>query len=126
MKWKEIRVPALETTLSTGRYQPLAREDWQEWAQKKADYSGAWLSYVGGPLAMSTGTLSTGNVQAYIDMERRDRRPPSLRYYRYPCAKTIDGRVFQYGPIKDLEYKRHREQRPPCLASYITTSTSTG
>jgi hypothetical protein len=86
----------------------------------KDDYSGAWLSWVGSPLAMSTGTLSTGNVQASIDMERTSERPPSLRYYRYHYVKIIDGRVFQSSPIKDLEYERHREQRPTWLASYVT------
>lgn len=126
MKWKKIRVPALETTLSTGQYQPLPREDWQDWAQKNAEMSAAWLSYVGGPVAMSTGTLSTGNVQVYIDIERRDRRSPALRYYRYPCAMIIDGQVFQCGPFKDVEYGHHHQQRPSCLPPYITRSTSTG
>ena len=126
MNWKEIPVPALETILSTGQAQPVAPEAWPLWARTTPGFSGAWLSYVGGPLATSTGTLSTGNVQAYVDIERKASKPPSLRYYRYLYVKMTDGRVFQAGPFKDLEYERHREERPPWLSSYIATSTWTG
>lgn len=126
MNWKEIRLPALDTILSTGQAQPLAPEAWPSWARATPGFSGAWSSYVGGPLATSTGTLSTGNVHAYLDVERKASQPHSLRYYRYLYVKIIDGRVFQAGPIKDLEYDRHREERPPWLASYVATSTSTG
>lgn len=126
MNWKEIPLPALETILSTGEAQPLAPEAWPAWARTTAGFSGAWLYPVGGPLATSTGTLSTGNVQAYIDVERKAPEPPLLRYYRYLYVKMTDGRVFQAGPIKDLEYDRHREQRPPWLGSYVTSSMSTG
>lgn len=126
MDWKEIPPRVLETMLSTGQAQPLAREAWPPWARTTPGFSGAWFSYVGGPLATSTGTLSTGNVQRYVDMERKASEPPALRYYRYFYVKMTDGRAFQAGPIKDLEYERHREQRPPWLASYISTSTSTG
>lgn len=126
MNWKEIKLPVLETILSTGRAQPLAPEAWPPWARATSAFSGAWFSYVGGPLATSTGTLSTGNVQAYLDVERKASQPPSLRYYRYLYVKMIDGRVFQAGPSKDLGFERHREERPPWLASYVATSTSTG
>lgn len=126
MEWKEVPLPAFETALSTGQKQHLPREYWPKWARMKDDYAGAWLSWVGGPLAMSTGTLSTGNVQASIDMERTSERPPFLRYYRYHYVKIIDGRVFQSSPIRDIEYGHHHEQRPRCLASYITPVTSTG
>lgn len=126
MDWKEIPLPALETILSTGHAQPLAPEAWPPWARTRPGFSGAWFYYVGGPLATSTGTLSTGGVQAYIDIERSASQSPQLRYYRYLYVKMTDGRVFQAGPIKDLEYERHREQRPRWLASYIAASTSTG
>jgi hypothetical protein len=126
IKWKEISVPALETILSTGQAQPLAPEAWPLWAHTTPEFSGAWFSYVGGPPATSTGTLSTGSVKAYVDIERTASQPPTLRYYRYLYVKMTDGRVFQSSPVKELEYNRHREQRPPWLASYITSSTSTG
>ena len=126
MEWKEVPLPAFDTTLSTGQKQPLPREYWPNWARMKDDYTRAWSSWVGGPLAMSTGTLSTGNVQVSIDMERRSQRSPLWRYYRYYFGKIIDGRVFQSSPIKDVEYGHHHEQRPTCLPSYILPSTSTG
>jgi len=126
MKWKKTCVPALETVLSTGQAQPLAPDAWPLWTRRKPDFSGAWYTYVGGPLATSTGTLSTGNVQAYIDIERKASQPPPLRYDRYLYAKVHDGRVFQAGPIKDVEYGHHREQRPSWLAPCIPPSTSTG
>jgi hypothetical protein len=59
-------------------------------------------------------------------VERTVPEAPALRYYRYLYIKMEDGRVFQAGPIKDLEYKRHRDQRPPWLDSYNARSTSTG
>jgi len=120
MEWKEVSLPAFETTLSTGQNQPLPREYWAKWAQMKYDYPDAWSTWVGGPLAMSTGTLSTGNVQVSIDMERMSEWPPFRRYYRYHYVKIIDGRVFQSSPIKDVEYGHHHERRPTCLPSYIT------
>ena len=123
MKWKEINLPALHTILSTGQAQPLSPEAWPGWARTTPGFSAAWLYPVGGPLATATGTLSTGNVQAYIDIERNAPVPPPLRYYRYLYVEMTDGRVFQAGPIKDLEYERRREERPPWLASYLTGST---
>jgi hypothetical protein len=126
MNWKEVTLPVLETVLSTGQAQPLPPEAWPQWARTTPGFSAAWSYYVGGPLATSTGVLSTGNVLAYIDIERKAAQPPQLRYYRFFYVKMTDGRVFQAGPIKDLEYERHREERPSWLASYVTSSTSTG
>ncbi len=124
LNWKEVSPETLATMLSTGEAQPLAREAWPRWAQTPA-FSGAWFTYVGSPLATSTGTLSTGNVQGYVDIERTATKLPSLRYYRHFYVKMVDGRVFHAGPIKDLEYERHREQRPGWFASYFTRTTST-
>jgi hypothetical protein len=122
--WKEIDLPSFTTILSTGQAQPLAPELLPSWAQSSTEFSGAWLYPVGGPLATSTGGLSTRNVQAYIDIERTASKPPALRYYRYLYVKMTDGRVFQAGPIKNLEYKRHRNERPPWLTSYPVGSSS--
>ena len=105
-------MPALQTLLSTGEAQPLPSETWPAWARTTPGFSGAWFSYVGGSPATSTGTLSTGNVHGYVDIERTAQEPPTLRYYRYLYVKMTDGRVFQAGPLKDLEYDRHREERP--------------
>jgi hypothetical protein len=126
MNWKEVPLPALQTLLSTGEAQPLPPETWPAWGRTTPGFSGAWFSHVGGLPATSTGTLSTGNIHGYVDMERTSSEPPTLRYYRYLYVKMTDGRVFQAGPFKDLEYERRREERPPWLASYISTSTSTG
>lgn len=123
MNWKEIGVPALKSILSTGQAQPLLRDAWPAWARAAPGFAGAWLYPVLAPLATSAGSLSTEQIHAYIDIERRAPEPPSLRYYRYLYVKMTDGRVFQAGPFKDLEYERHREERPPWLGSYLTEST---
>jgi len=126
MNWKEVPLPALETLLSTGEAQPLPPQTWPAWARTAPGFSGAWFSFVGGPSATSTGSLSTDKVHGYVDIERTASQPPALRYYRYLYVKMRDGRVFQAGPWKDLEYERQREHRPSWLASYVSTSTSTG
>ena len=68
--------------------------------------------------------LSSGDAWAHLDMERQDQRSPSHRYYRHVLSRTIDGRVFQLGPFKDLEYERHRDERPFWLGSQPSWSTS--
>jgi len=122
MNWKQVSLPALNGLLSTGEAQPLPREAWPTWAQPATGFSGAWFSYVGGPAATSTGNLSTENVLGYVDMERTARESPPLRYYRYLYVKMTDDRVFQAGPFKDLEYERHREERPSWLEQYHRTT----
>jgi hypothetical protein len=122
-EWKEIQLPALQNLLSTHEAQPLAREQWPEWTRATPDFVAAWYTPLDAPLATSSGTLSSGHAQASIDMERTDSKPPLLRYYRYVYCKMVDGRIFQAGPFKDLEYERHRNERPPWLASYRSTST---
>jgi hypothetical protein len=126
MNWKEIPLPALDAILSTGEAQPLDPKAWPSWARTTPGFSGAWFTYIGGALATSTGTLSTENLQAHVDLERKAQEPPPLRYYRYLYVRMTDGRIFQAGPFKHLEYDRHREERPSWLAPYVTTSTSTG
>jgi len=125
MNWKEVPLPALQTLLSTGQAQPLSPEAWPAWARTAPGFSGAWFFYVGGSAATSTGNLSTGNVHGYVDLERTAPEPPTLRYYRYLYVKMTDGRVFQAGPLKDLEYDRHREDWPSWLTSFVSTSAST-
>jgi len=51
-------------------------------------------------------------------MERMNSTPQQRRYYRFLYAKMDDGRVFQAGPFKELEYERHRDERPPWFSSY--------
>lgn len=126
MNWKQVPLPALQTLLSTGEAQPLPRATWPDWARATPGCSGAWFSHVGADPATSTDALSTGHVHGYVDMERTAAERPPLRYYRYLYVKMTDGRVFQAGPLKDLEYERHREVRPSWLASHVSTSTSTG
>lgn len=126
MNWKEVPLPALDAIMSTGEAQPLDPKAWPSWARATPGFSGAWFTYIGGALATSTGTLSTEHVQAHVDFERKAQEPLLLRYYRYLYVKMTDGRVFQAGPFKDLEYDRHRDERPSWLGPYVTTSTSTG
>ena len=118
LNWKVVTFSALEGALSTGEAQALPRDEWPTWARANPEFTGAWYSYIGGPTATSSGDLSTGHVQASVDMERTDSTRPTRRYYRYIYARMPDGRVFQAGPIKQLEYERHRDERPPWLDSY--------
>lgn len=126
MNWKEVLSSALDAILSTGEAQPLDPKAWPSWARTTPGFTGAWFTYIGDTLATSTGTLSTEHLHAHVDFERTAEEPPPLRYYRFVYVKMIDGRVFQAGPFKDLEYDRHREERPAWLAPYVSTSTSTG
>ena len=124
MNWKEIDAPALGCILSTGEAQPMPRDAWPAWARTAPEFSGAWLYPVLSPPAGSTGALSTEHLNAYIDLERQaDGGGAPLRYYRYFYARMADGRVFQAGPFKDLDYERHRDARPPWLDNYRSEST---
>jgi hypothetical protein len=124
MEWREISLPALGNLLSTGAAQPLARDQWPTWARVTPDFVGAWFTPLNAPLNASTGNLSTGAAQAYVDMERVEPGSTApLRYYRYVYCQMIDDRTFQLGPMKKLEYERHREERPAWLTSYKSTST---
>ena len=119
MEWREISLPALGNILSTGALQPLAPAQWPAWAQKTPDFAAAWFTPTGAPLSTSTGTLMTSGAQAYVDMERvAPGSTAPLRYYRYFFCQMADGRTFQLGPVKELEYERHRQARPPWLQAY--------
>lgn len=122
-KWKEIDLPALDTLRSTGQLQPLDREQWPEWARENPNFSGAWITPMAGTVATSTAQLSTSNVTASVDFERTSASGVPLRYYRDFYAKMEDGRVFQAGPFKNLEYERHRDERPLWLTAYTTGSS---
>ena len=123
IRWNLTEIPALENLVSTGAAQPLHRENWPKWARSDPRFTGAWISPVLGPLATSTGNLSTDNVHSVIDMERSATKNAPLRYYQHFYIKLTDGRVFHAGPFKNLEYERHRDKRPSCFGSYLSTST---
>ena len=124
MKWKEINLPALTTNLSTAPAQPLTRNGWPTWTQATTDFVSAWLYPTGNLCVASTAELSTGHAQVYVDFERRATEGATYRYYRFAYAQTADGRVFQSGPIKDLEYGHHRWDKPSWLASPLTAPSS--
>jgi len=84
----------------------------------------AWYSHVGGLPATSTDVLSTEHVRGYVDMERTAAMAATWRYYRYLLIEMPDGRVFQAGPLKDLEWEHHREERSAWRRPYKATSTS--
>ena len=73
---------------------------------------------VGQPLAASSGTLSTDHAQAEMLAERIDQKSPTHRSYRYFCCQMADGRIFQAGSSKDLDFDRPRDSRPPWLDKY--------
>ena len=124
MKWNRIDLPALTTNRSTVEAQPLTRDQWTKWAREKTEFSGAWYSPVASSVAASTTALSTASVQAYVDFERTASEDPRLRYYRCFYARLADGRVFQSGPSKNLEYERHRYERPSWFLSCTAPSTT--
>jgi hypothetical protein len=121
---EEIDLPAFSTLQSTEQLQPLNREQWPQWAQQTPNFSGAWITPIEGSVAISTTHLSTSNVTATVDLERTSTSGAPLRYYRYLYIKMQDGRVFQSGPFKELEYERHRDERPSWLTNYTTTASS--
>jgi hypothetical protein len=124
MEWREIPLPALNSVLSTGEAQPLARDQWPKWARETPAFAAAWFTPLDALLNTSTGSLATSSAQAYVDMERIESGSTApLRYYRYVYCQMTDGRTFQLGPLKKLEYERHREERPSWLTSYKSTST---
>lgn len=124
MRWNEINLPVLTTNLSTAPAQPLSRDGWPTWAQGTTDFVAGWLYPIGSSRAASTAELSTGCAQAYVDFERNASIGPPFRYYRYAYATVLDGRTFQFGPIKDVEYGHHRWGRPPGLLPPLTTPST--
>jgi len=116
--WKEIELPVLKNILSTEENLPLPRDQWPMWARNDHNFTGAWFSFKGGKFAESTGHLSTDEIRAQVDIERTDAQDPSLRYYRFFFVETKDGRAFQAGPFKDLEFCRSRGERPDRLNKY--------
>jgi hypothetical protein len=122
MEWKEIGLPALNNLLSTGAAQPLVRELWPTWAQNAPGFAGAWFTPLDAPPNTSTESLATGGAQAFVEMERVEPASTApLRYYGYFYCQMTDGRTFQLGPIKELEYERHRTERPDFLKPYKST-----
>src|SRR4029077_19394767 len=103
-KWIEIDMPVFERFLSTGKWQPLAREQRPKWGQSKQEFTEMWVTPVLDPPAGSTGSLSTDSLHAYIDAERVATKGRPLRYNRYYFARTKDSRVFQWSkPDRDVE-----------------------
>jgi hypothetical protein len=122
-KWNEIGLPALNNLLSTGQLQALPPSRRPGWMQNARGFAGAWITPLDGPQAASSGVLSSGLAQAELLAERRDPKPPTHRYYRYIYCQLIDGRVFQGGPSKDIDFGHHLNSRPPWLGSPKSTST---
>jgi len=60
-----------------------------------------------------------------MDVERTDPSDPGLlKYDRYVFVRMVDGRVFQAGPYKDLDYGHHLRARPSWTRSYSSQSGS--
>jgi hypothetical protein len=113
LKWREVDFPALQSALSSGHTYFVPPELRPPWAQELPTVKGAWLHYVGGQLAGSTGSLNTQAANARLDTERLDPASPELlKYDRYYLTQMSDGRVFQLGPFKDLDYGHHLRERP--------------
>ena len=128
MRWKQTRsFPAIANMLSTQERQPIGPDQWPLWAQSRLDFSGLWLTPLDAPWSMSTGLLSSGTAQAYVEIERiAPGSTAPFRYYGFYYCRLADGRLFQSEPLKQhLGYERHREDRAPWFGPYAYRSTST-
>lgn len=124
LKWREVTLPALDQALSSGQTCYVPPELRPSWARALSSVTGSWLYYSGGALRTSTSSLSTTDAQARMDVERFDPSNPALlKYDRYLFIKMIDGRVFQMGPFKDVDYGHHLDKRPNWTAQYSSAST---
>lgn len=118
-------MPALSAALSSGHTYFVPTELRPSWAQPLQTISGAWLHFTGGDPAASTGSLSTTGAHARMDTERFDSTNPGfLKYDRYYYVKMEDGRVFQLGPFKDVDYGHHLRERPQWAAQYSSNRAS--
>jgi len=125
IKWKEVSFSTLQKVQSTGLLKPIPSECLPTWAQELETVNGAWLSYYGGQQTASTGSLSTSAVNARVDLERIDPTDTGLfKYYQYFYIKMNDGRVFQAGPFKDVDYGHHLRKRPEWAEQYRSNSAS--
>ena len=121
LKWREVELPALEAAFSSGQTYFVPPELRPEWMQQVKVVSAAWLYFEGGPAAPSTASLSPQSAQVRVDVERIDSADPGLlKYDRYYFVKMCDGRVFQWGPVKDVEYGHHLRTRPSWITQYIS------
>ncbi len=61
-----------------------------------------------------------------MDTERRfdPTDPTLLKYDRYYYVKMNDGRVFQLGPFKNVDYGHHLHERPEWTRQYSSNSAS--
>ena len=119
LRWREVDFPALSSVHSSGQTCFLEHQDRPEWARKVLNMGGAWVFYLGGQLATSTASLSTALAVAWMDTERVHLTDLGLlKYDRYFFVRMNDGRTFQRGPFKDLDYGHHLRKRPRCLEQY--------
>lgn len=122
-KWREVGLPAFSTALSSGQTYFVPPELRPGWARALPTMSGAWLHFVGGQPPASTGSLSTQVAQARMDTERFDPTQTGLlKYDRYYYVRMQDGRIFQLGPFKELEYGHHLMERPDWTRAYSSNS----
>src|SRR5207249_11958347 len=114
---------------------PLSRHQGSSWMQNEPPVTGAWLDYQGGDPLGSTSLLSTGLTHASMLVERTHPTAPiahRVRYDRYLLARMSDGRTFQAGPDKDVQFdspnelRHHLPSRPSWLNALYGRSTSTG
>jgi hypothetical protein len=121
--WNEVDLSVLNEALSTGRMSALTREQMPPWARSAPSVTGAWFAYHGGEPLGSTTDLSTGVAHAHMIVERHHQRAPHFRYDQHLFVKMADGRIFQAGPYKDVDFGHHHESRPDWLDEYYSGST---
>jgi hypothetical protein len=117
--WKIVTGSVFGEALSTGQLQPIELDRMPAWTREAPTVTGAWASGTSFAPAGSTSDLSTSrpNVRGFV--ERQHRHAPTHRYDRYIYVKLVDGRVFQSGPYKDVEFGHHHTSRPPWLEESV-------
>ena len=120
-KWKEVGTSALDKAISTDHAQRLSNEDMPTWTRTSQAITAALLFPEARPPLDSTGALSTEGVHGQILVERQYLQSPRFRYDMYLLARINDGRVFQLGPYKNVEFGHHHDQRPDWLEKLIST-----
>jgi hypothetical protein len=123
LKWREVQTSVLEKALSTGHAHKLSCEEMPTWAQDSHVVTEAWLYAESCKLIESTGALSTEHVHGHLFVERQHPESPNFRYDQYLLVQIVDGRVFQHGPHKDIEFGHHHDERPSWLTELLSRST---
>ena len=118
--WREVTNDALAQVRSTGQVYPFAAGDVGGWIGESSHVSGVWISSTSLAPLGSTSDLSTSAPTGRMLTERSHETGARRRYDRYLLVQMVDGRVFQAGPYKNVDFGHHHDDRPDWLNAYTT------